>query len=120
MAQAVAATHRLTAEVLLTEGTPPLVNTARASTVAQGAVRELLGDSALTSLAVANMGGEDFAFYLEKMEGCFMRIGTWTDGRSRAGVHTPRFDPDEASLFVGASVLAGTARAMARTLASAP
>jgi len=120
MAQAVAATHRLTAEVLLSEGTPPLVNTARASTVAQGAVRDLLGDNALTALATANMGGEDFAFYLEKMEGCFMRIGTWTDGRSRAGVHTPRFDPDEAALFVGASVLAGTARAMARTLASAP
>jgi amidohydrolase len=119
MAQAVAATHRLTAEVVLSEGTPPLVNTVRASSIAQSAVHELLGESANTALPVANMGGEDFAFYLEKMEGCFMRIGTWSDGRSRVGVHNPRFDPDEAAIFVGSAVLASTARTMARTLASA-
>ena len=56
------------------------------------------------------MGGEDFAFYTERMEGCFMRVGTWSEGRSRAGVHTPRFDPDEEALFVSAAVLAECAR----------
>jgi metal-dependent amidase/aminoacylase/carboxypeptidase family protein len=39
-----------------------------------------------------------------------MRIGTWREGRSRAGVHTPHFDPDEDALFVGAAVLAECAR----------
>jgi hippurate hydrolase len=56
------------------------------------------------------MGGEDFAFYTERMEGCFMRIGTWREGRTRAGVHTPRFDPDEEALFVAGAVLAECAR----------
>lgn len=110
LAHAVAATHRLTATVTLSEGTPPLVNTVNGAAWAQAAVRELLGPQALTSLATANMGGEDFAFYLERMEGCFMRIGTWREGRTRAGVHTPRFDPDEDALFVAGTVLAGCAR----------
>jgi len=61
-------------------------------------------------LPTANMGGEDFAFYTERMPGCFLRIGTLGAGRSGAGVHTPRFDPDETALFVGGAVLAACAR----------
>jgi hippurate hydrolase len=110
VAHAVAATHRLTAAFELREGTPPLVNSVRAAAWAQGAVRAQLGDAACVSLEVPNMGGEDFAYYTERMDGCFMRIGTWREGRSRAGVHTPHFDPDEDALFVGAAVLAECAR----------
>ncbi len=110
IANAVAAVHRLAASVRITEGTPPLVNTAQGSAWAQQAVRATLGESALRSLPTTNMGGEDFSYYLEKMEGCFMRIGTFSEGRSAAGVHTPRFDPDEEAIFVGARVLAECAR----------
>jgi hippurate hydrolase len=117
VAHAVATVHRLSAEVTLTEGTPPLVNTAKGAAWAQAAARAVLGDDALSSLATANMGGEDFAYYLERTEGCFLRIGTFREGRSRAGVHTPRFDPDEEAIFVGAAVLAECAR-QATTVAS--
>jgi amidohydrolase len=110
IAESVAATHRLRAEVKLSEGTPPLVNAPRASALAQQAARALLGDDALKALATANMGGEDFAFYLERVDGCFLRIGTWREGRTRAGVHTPRFDPDEDSLFVASALMAECAR----------
>ena len=110
LAESVAATHGLRAEVTLTEGTPPLVNTNRAAAIAQESARALIGERALRQLATANMGGEDFAFYTERMEGCFLRIGTWREGRSDAGVHTPRFDPDEEALFVGGAVLAECAR----------
>ena len=110
LAEGVAATHGLRAEVTLSEGTPPLVNTAQAAAWAQSAASAVLGDDSLKVLATANMGGEDFAFYTERMEGCFMRVGTWSEGRSRAGVHTPRFDPDEQALFVAGAVLAECAR----------
>ena len=115
MAEGVAATHGLRAEVTLSEGTPPLVNTVQAAAWAQTAARAVLGDDALKMLATANMGGEDFAFYTERMEGCFMRVGTWSEGRSRAGVHTPRFDPHEDALFVAAAVLAECARVASAT-----
>lgn len=116
IAHAVAASHRCSATVVITEGTPPLVNGARASAWAQATVRSVLGDDALRSLAVANMGGEDFAFYTERIDGCFMRVGTWSEGRPRDGVHTPRFDPDERALFVAAALLAECARTASAAL----
>ena len=98
------------AEVTLSEGTPPLGNAPHVAAWAREAVRSLLGEGALTALPTANMGGEDFACYTERLPGCFMRIGTWREGRSAAGVHTPRFDPDEEALFVAGAVLAACAR----------
>jgi len=80
------------------------------------AARTLLGEDALRSLAVANMGGEDFAFFTERMEGCFMRIGTLGEGRSTAGVHTPRFDPDEDALLIASVLLAECARTASAAL----
>ncbi len=120
LAHAVAAAHRLTASLTLSEGTPPLVNTPRGAEWAQRAARALLGDDALKTLATANMGGEDFAHYLERMDGCFVRLGTWREGRSTAGVHTPHFDPDEDALFVGSAFLAACAREASAALASVP
>lgn len=117
VADSVAATHRLRAEVTLSEGTPPLVNADRAAGFARAAATKVLGAGALQVLTTSNMGGEDFAFYLERMDGCFMRIGTWREGRSRAGVHTPRFDPDEDALFVAGAVLAECARTATRQTA---
>ncbi len=119
VAQAVATVHRLSAEVNLNEGTPPLVNPPRGSAWAQQAARDLLGEQGLTTLPTTNMGGEDFAFYLERMDGCFMRIGTYREGRSRSGVHTPRFDPDEDAIFVAGALLADCARHATGTAASA-
>jgi hippurate hydrolase len=116
IAQNVAALHRCSATIELREGTPPLMNASRASHWAQESARTILGDHALRSLEVANMGGEDFAFYTERMEGCFMRVGTWSEGRSTAGVHTPRFDPDEDALLVASALLAECARTASAAL----
>lgn len=110
LAHAVASVHRLTATVQITQGTPPLMNGVRAAEWAQESVRALLGEDALRKLPLANMGGEDFAFYTEKVEGCFIRIGTWREGRERHGVHTPRFNPDEDALFIAAALLADATR----------
>lgn len=110
IAAAVAATHRLRANVTMSEGTPPVVNSHDASLVAAQAVRDLLGDAALKPLGTTNMGGEDFAFYLERIPGCFLRIGAREPGGDRVAAHSPRFYPDEAALFIGAAVLAQCAR----------
>ena len=63
------------------------------------------------------MGGEDFACYLEVMDGCFMRVGAREPGSPMIGAHTPRFYAAEDSIFVGAGVLAQTARIASRSLA---
>lgn len=111
MTLAVAATHRVTAEVRITDGTPPVVNSRDGAAWAAQAVRDVLGDSALVPLGTTNMGGEDFAFYLEKIPGCFLRIGAREPGGEHRAAHTPRFYPAEEALFIGAAVLAQCARA---------
>ena len=114
MAHAVAATHRLRAEVVISDGTPPVVNSVDGAVWAAQAVRESLGEQALVPLGTTNMGGEDFAFYLERMSGCFLRIGAREPGGERIAAHSPRFYPAEEALFIGASVLAQCARVASR------
>lgn len=110
MAHAVAATHRLRAEVVISGGTPPVVNSADGAAWAARAVRQLFGNQALVPLGTTNMGGEDFAFYLERISGCFLRIGAREIDGERIAAHSPRFYPAEEALFIGASVLAECAR----------
>jgi amidohydrolase len=114
-AEAVAAAHNVDAHVVVTPGTPPLINAPDAIAWARDAVVALLGPGALVSLPYPNLGGEDFAFYLERMPGCFLRIGAGGP-EERAAAHTSRFLPDEGAIAVGAAVLAATARAAARAL----
>jgi hippurate hydrolase len=115
-AEAVAAAHNVDAHVVVTPGTPPIVNAAGPIGWARVAVTALLGAEALVTLPSVNLGGEDFAFYLERIPGCFLRVGAGGPGE-RPAAHTPRFLPDEAAIAVGAAVLAATAREAARALA---
>ncbi len=110
LAEGVAAAHRLGARVALELGTPPLVNPPRAAAWARQAAAEVLGEGGVVPLGFLNMGAEDFAFYLERMEGCFLRIGAREPGGEATPAHSPRFAPAEAAIFCGAAVLAGCAR----------
>ncbi len=110
----VAQAHRLKAHVPFDQGTPPVVNPAEPIGWAREAVKSVLGESALVPLTATNMGGEDFAFYLEKIPGCFLRIGAREPGGPWLPAHSPGFIVAEESIFVGAAVLAETARRAAR------
>ena len=116
IAEGVAAAHRLRPEVKLELGTPPLINDPRATEWARRGVEAVLGDGALVPLGFLNLAGEDFAHYLERMPGCFLRIGAREAGGEVVPAHAPRFYAAEESLFVGAAVLAETARIASRVL----
>jgi hippurate hydrolase len=66
------------------------------------------------------MAGEDFAHYLERIPGCFMRIGAREEGGEPIPAHSPTFYAAEESIFVGAAVLAETARVASAALAGRP
>ena len=110
IADGVAAAHGLRAEVRVDDGTPPVVNDAQAALWARAAATRLLGDAAVVPLGTTNMAAEDFAHYQERVPGCFLRIGAREPGGAFVAAHSPRFAPAEASLFVGAAVLAECAR----------
>jgi amidohydrolase len=116
ISEGVAATHRLQAQVSLELGTPPLVNSPDATGWARRAVAAVLGEDALVPLGFLNLAGEDFAHYLERIPGCFLRVGAREPGGDVVPAHAPRFYAAEESLFVGAAVLAETARVASRAL----
>jgi hippurate hydrolase len=110
LADSVAAAHGMTATVAVPEGTPPVVNPAPITEVARKAVRRVLGEEALSPLGFVNLAGEDFAYYMERMPGCFLRVGAREAGGQMIPAHSPRFVPAEESIFVGSAVLAECAR----------
>src|SRR5947199_356697 len=105
-----AASHRLRGEVTIELGPPPLVNPPGPAAWARRAAVAVLGDAAVVPLGFVNMGGEDFAAYLERLPGCFLRIGAREPGGEPIPAHSPRFYAAEESIFVGAAVLAEAAR----------
>lgn len=53
------------------------------------------------------MGGEDFAFYSQKITACFYRLGTRNEQIGIvSGVHTPTFNIDENALEIGPGLMA--------------
>jgi amidohydrolase len=110
LSEQVAAAHHLTARIGIARGTPPIVNPSVPVAWAREAVHAILGPQAVVPMAGTNMGGEDFAFYLERLPGCFLRIGAREPGGAWLPAHSPGFYAAEESAFVGAAVLAETAR----------
>jgi amidohydrolase len=110
MAGAIATAYRLEAKVAVELGPPPLVNPHQPAEWARQAVRTVLGERALVPLGIVNLAAEDFARYLERMPGCFLRIGAREAGGEPIAAHSPHFTASEESIFVGAAVLAETAR----------
>jgi hippurate hydrolase len=49
------------------------------------------------------MGGEDFAFMLEKKPGAYLMLGGGRGGDDEPSVHHPKFDFNDEILPVGAS-----------------
>lgn len=113
----VAAAHGLAASVTLALGPPPIVNPERPAAWARRAAEAVLGAGAVVPLGTTNMGGEDFAYYMQRIPGCFVRIGAREPGGAPIPAHTPHFHAAESSLFVGAAVLAETARVASAALA---
>jgi hippurate hydrolase len=118
VAQGIAEAHGLEARISLELGSPPLVNEKQPIEWARQAVKSVLGKDALFPLGYYNMGGEDFAYYLEDLRGCFLRIGAREEGSEFIPAHSPRFYAADESIFVGAAVLAETARVAAASLAA--
>ncbi len=120
IAQATATAYGVSATVALKGGTPPIVNPEQPAAWAREAVTAVLGADALVPLGTTNMGGEDFAVYMESIPGCFMRIGAREPGGRVIAAHSPAYYADERAIFIGAAVLAESARVASEALSSRP
>jgi amidohydrolase len=106
-AKAVAASQGVEVEVDIRRCTPALRNPEAGAALAWEAA-ERVGATPVR-FDVTNMGGEDFARYLERIPGCYIRIGGKPGGVSHPA-HSPGFDFDEAAMAFGAAWLAECGR----------
>ncbi len=118
LATSVGEAYGVRAEVTVEHGTPPIVNPVREAAWARDAATRVLGDGAVVPFGITNMGGEDFAFYMERIPGCFLRIGAREPGGEAVAAHSPRFFAADGAIVVGAAVLAECARVASAALAA--
>lgn len=119
IARHIAAAHGLDARVDIDEGVPPVINSADAAMWAAEAAGIVLGRGAVVPFGTTNMAGEDFAWYLQTIRGCFLRIGARREGERVIPAHSPEFDVAEEAIAVGAAVLAESARIASAALTGA-
>ncbi len=95
-------------EILFEEGLPAVVNTARAAEIARAAAWDVTGVDKVISQGYPSLGGEDFSFYQQQIEGCLVRFGAMVPGGA-GPAHSPTFEFDENCLRFGAAWLGSAA-----------
>jgi IAA-amino acid hydrolase len=99
-----AAANRCTAVEFPGHDYPPTVNDPALWDLAQSLGRELLGDDNIRELQPV-MGGEDFAYYAERVPGVFVALGVRNEAIGAVyNVHHPKFKVDESALPIGAAL----------------
>ena len=105
IAEGIAQTHGCEAIVeYVGNDYPPTVNDSDMWRFAKKIGIELLGNENVSDLD-AVMGGEDFAYYTEKVKGCFVVLGMNNpDIDATYSVHHPMFKADEDALHIGTAL----------------
>lgn len=100
-----------TVEYEMIWGAPPVINDAAMAALAADAAKAVLGeDKVITKVPAPNMGGEDFAYYLEKVPGAFMFLSSSNpEKHTDLPHHCPQFNVDEDVLWEGSAVFVAIA-----------
>ena len=106
----IASAMRAQAEVTYRFGYPALVNDAAMTDLVREVARGIVGAERVVERE-PGMGGEDMSYFLQKVPGCFFRIGSRNPELGLTyGHHHPRFNiDDEQALPVGVAAVAGVA-----------
>ena len=99
------------ADVTYERGVPPVVNEPAATALLSAAASRALGHGGVVP-TLQSLGGEDFAWFLERVPGTMARLGVRPPGRERPhDLHQGSFDVDEDAIAVGVRVLTAAALA---------
>lgn len=101
----VAETFGGAAEVEMDWGAPPVVNHDEMAKLALEAAEAVAGEDVIAVLPAPNMGGEDFAYYLQKAPGAFCFLSSSNpEKETDFPHHNPRFNIDEDVLYKGSAL----------------
>jgi hippurate hydrolase len=103
IAHAQAAVFGATADVNYIRRYPVLVNDPAHTELCREVIRDWIGPQALDLSRSPETGSEDFAFFLEKVPGCYVFIGNGEGSEGGCMVHNSGYDFNDACLSTGAS-----------------
>jgi hippurate hydrolase len=112
LATNIAAAHGATAQVRIEQGFPVTLCDARAVDFGARTITDLYGEAGWRPMASPVMGGEDFAYVLEKVPGAMFFLGASEDGsdwRHCCGLHSNHMVIDESVMARGTAVHAALA-----------
>lgn len=93
--------------VELTPQYPVLVNHDGCAEAVARVAEEVVGADRVSGEGVPITGGEDFAFYTQKVPGAYFFLGAGVDGRTVPGCHHPDFDFDDDLISLGVRMFLG-------------
>lgn len=106
MAKGIAESMGATCDIQIMDGYPFLQNAPALAKRMKNAAVDFLGQENVLDLDLW-MAAEDFAYYSQKIDACFYRLGIRNEAKGIvSGVHTPTFDIDEAALQTGTGLMA--------------
>ena len=92
------------------DGPNPVVNNSQVTQEFRDVAEEILGKDKVKELPRPSMGGEDVAFFLEKVPGTFAFLNSANPAKkTNVAHHNPKFDLDEDVLWIGSAAMAGMA-----------
>jgi amidohydrolase len=98
----IAAANGCTLDFQWHRGYPATVNDPHMAEYVAQTARDVLGAARYLPAGRPAMGGEDFAYYLREVPGCFFLIGLCPTGRDEyPSLHSDRFDFTDAALATG-------------------
>jgi amidohydrolase len=105
----IARQYGVAADVHLQRGVPPCVNDVPSVRLFREAALAAVGPESVVSTE-QSLGGEDFAWYLERMPGALARLGVRAPGETvQRDLHQGQFDIDERAISVGIRLLVAAA-----------
>ena len=105
----ICAGYGCTCELSYHEGYPCVCNDAGMTAFAEKAAAKIVGESGVLAIPCV-MGGEDTAYYLQKVPGVMSRLGAGNTAKGLTSpAHSPTFNVDEDCLMYGAEIMAQVA-----------
>ncbi len=118
IAQTQAAVYGASAQVDYQRRYPMLFNDPAHTEFCRRVVTDWLGTDGLIADAEPVTGSEDFAFFLERVPGCYVFIGNGVGEQGGCMVHNPAYDFNDRVLPTGASYWVRVAEAALKPLAA--
>ena len=100
LARGHAESYGATIDLQYDRGYPVLINSEAETAFAREVALDMMGAERVIAPFQPVTGSEDFAFFLQKKPGCFLRLG---NGENSALLHNPRFDFNDDNLTIGAA-----------------